>query len=343
MPRERFVPSVSLEKAYRDEAILTKKTESGLGLSSSSQPGIMAEMLDELCLEPGQRVLEIGAGTGYNAALLQQVVGDGRVITVDIDPDVARGARRALKDSRVKVVVGDGREGYAAGAPYDRIIVTASATEISRAWFEQLTPGGLLELPLRMGDAAGLQLIPTLRREDGRLRSVSVTCGGFMPLRESPGDLTRYWPMINVNRTDGAETVTLLTLAGPAVRSGSGRRLVSTACSDPSPRRLPVRASAKAIDVYLALRGPASRVVGAFDGRSYMGGLVARDGRSLALLSGWPTTSKMLVYGGTEAADELDRLVRDWAERGRPDASEVELTVSFRNGKSSIRTRWHGR
>jgi methyltransferase of FxLD system len=344
VPREQFVPEADLEAAYRDEAILTKKTEAGLGLSSSSQPGIMAEMLDELRLEPGQRVLEIGAGTGYNAALLAHVVGDeGRVVTVDIDPDTARRARRALTGTRVKVVTGDGRDGYAAGAPYHRIIATASATEIPRAWLDQLVPGGLVELPLRLRESAGLQLIPTLRREDGSLRSVSVTCGGFMPLRDAPDDLSHYWPMIKVARMEGAETINLLTIAGPPVLSRSARRLVSTACSEPSTRRLQVRASAKSLDVFLALRGPARRLVGAFDGRTYMGGVAAGDGRSLALLSGWPTVSSMLVYGGATAADELEAVVSDWVERGRPDASELDLRVSFSNGTSSIRTRWRGR
>jgi protein-L-isoaspartate(D-aspartate) O-methyltransferase len=344
VPREQFVPEVSIAAAYRDQAIVTKKTESGLGLSSSSQPGIMAEMLEELRLEPGQSVLEIGAGTGYNAALLQHIVGDdGRVTTIDIDPETAARARRALKGTRVKVVTGDGRDGCPAGAPYDRIIVTASATEIPGGWLEQLIPGGLVEVPLRLQDAAGLQLIPTLRREDGRLRSVSVIAGGFMPLRDAAADLSRYWPMVQVTRTDGAESVPLLVIGGPATRASWSRRLVGTACSEPRSRRLSVRASAKALDVFLVLRGPGARIVGVFDGKSYMGGVVARGGRSLALLAGWPTTSRMLVYGGNEAANELEGLVGQWVERGRPDTSQVELTASFRDGKSSIRTRWLGR
>lgn len=348
VPREQFISRYAaergLEAVYRDEAILTKKTETGLGLSSSSQPGIMAEMLEELRLAPGQRVLEIGAGTGYNAALLDRIVGDkGRVVSVDIDPGTAREARKALKGTRVQVVTGDGREGHAAGAPYDRIIVTASATEIPRAWMEQLSPGGLLELPLRVRESAGFQLIPVLRREEDRLRSVSVTCGGFMPLRAAPDDLSPFWPMINVNRTVGAETVTLMTLAGAAVRSGSERRLVSTVCSEPRAKRLGVRASSKALDVYLALQGPPRRTVAVYDGRTYMGGLVDRAGRSLALLTGWPTTSKMLLYGGGEAGEELEALVSAWKDEGRPDSSDVELTVSFSNGASTIRTRWRGR
>jgi protein-L-isoaspartate(D-aspartate) O-methyltransferase len=343
VPREHFVPEVDVEAAYRDQAILTKKTEAGLGLSSSSQPGIMAEMLDELRLEPGQRVLEIGAGTGYNAALLQYVVGDGgRVTTVDIDPKTAARARKALKGTGVKVVTADGRSGYPPGAPYDRIIVTASATEVPRAWVEQLQPGGLVEAPLRLQEASGLQLIPTLRREDGRLRSVSVIAGGFMPLRDSPEGFPPFGPMVSVSRIDGAAPAPLLTIAGPAVRSAA-RNLVSTACSQPRSRRLGVRGSAKALDVFLALRGPARRIVALFDRRSYMGGVVARGGKSLALLAGWPTTSRMLVYGGDDAGDELAAVVAEWVESGRPAANDAELTVSFRNGRSSIRTRFGGR
>ena len=301
-------------------------------------------MLGELWLEPGQRVLEIGAGTGYNAALLQRIVGEeGRVTTVDIDPQTARRARRALKGTLAKVVTGDGREGHAPGAPYDRIIVTASATEVPRAWLEQLTPGGLLEVPVRLHDRAGLQLIPTLRREDGRLRSISVIAGGFMPLRDAPDDLSSYWPMVNVMRTEGAKRSPLLVIGGPATTASWARRLVGTACSEPESRRLPVRASAKALDVFLALKGPRTRTVAVFDGKSYMGGLVARGGRSLALLAGWPTTSRMLVYGGEEAADELEQLVSEWVAQGRPDSSQVELTASFPSGGPSIRARLRGR
>ena len=104
-----------------------------------------------------------------------------------------------------------------------------------------------------------------------------------------------------------------------------------------------MRASAKALDIFLVLRGPARRVVGIYDGKSYMGGVVAGAGRSLALLAGWPTTSRMLVYGSDEAADELEDLVAKWVELGRPDTSQVELTASFANGSSSIRTRLRGR
>jgi hypothetical protein len=86
VPRHLFVPHVALEEAYRDTFLATKRQPDGEVISSSSQPEIMAIMLEQLDLRPGQRVLEIGTGTGYNAALLAHVVGEGgRVTTLDLD------------------------------------------------------------------------------------------------------------------------------------------------------------------------------------------------------------------------------------------------------------------
>ena len=138
VPRELFVPEFArregLVAVYRDLVILTRRDVGGTPTSSSSQPAIMASMLERLELAPGRRVLEVGAGTGYNAALLSTIVGPrGRVVSVELDPDTARAARRALGDARfrVRVVAGDGRAGWAPGAPYDRIIATASSDEVS--------------------------------------------------------------------------------------------------------------------------------------------------------------------------------------------------------------------
>src|SRR5712691_9793899 len=101
VPREVFLPGVADEQGiaavYRDEAYPTKTDAHGHAISSSSQPGIMASMLEELRVSPGQRVLEVGAGTGYNAALLSILVGQrGQVTSVELDPDVARQARQVL-------------------------------------------------------------------------------------------------------------------------------------------------------------------------------------------------------------------------------------------------------
>jgi protein-L-isoaspartate(D-aspartate) O-methyltransferase len=188
VPRELFVPEFAARKGlaavYRDEAILTKMRR-GRPLSSSSQPAMMAPMLEQLDLGQGMHVLEIGAGTGYNAALLSLLVGtSGHVVSVDIDPEIASAARLALHDGgyAVEVVHADGRFGFAPKAPYDRIMVTASADAIAPDWHEQLRDGGLLELPLRVSPV-GPQEIAVFRKTPNGLRATWSTHGRFMPLR----------------------------------------------------------------------------------------------------------------------------------------------------------------
>src|SRR5437660_5636914 len=150
LPRHLFLPGVPLGEVYRDQAIATK-TLNGLFVSSSSQPTIMAIMLELLELKPGQRVLEIGAGTGYNAALMAHIVGEaGQVVTIDIDEDIVQSARkyRAMAGfDKVLVVCGDGGLGYSSAATYDRIILTVQAWDITPSWWEQLKPHGRLLLP----------------------------------------------------------------------------------------------------------------------------------------------------------------------------------------------------
>jgi protein-L-isoaspartate(D-aspartate) O-methyltransferase len=112
-PRHRFLPPMQLERAYRiDEAIPTHFDEAGVPISSSSAPVIMAVMLEMLEIEPGQRVLEVGAGTGYNAAVMGHLVGqDGSVTSIDIDPVVTAEAAANLDEvggGGVHIVTGDG-------------------------------------------------------------------------------------------------------------------------------------------------------------------------------------------------------------------------------------------
>jgi len=136
------------EKIYRDEALVTRIDERGMPSSSTSQPSVMAAQLEALALQHGQRVLEIGVGTGYNAALLEKMVGDtGQVISIDIDEDLVERAKHHLTSGDVQNVIalpGDGFLGEAAYAPYDRLLTTCSVRSIPRAWFDQLTMGGRL-------------------------------------------------------------------------------------------------------------------------------------------------------------------------------------------------------
>jgi protein-L-isoaspartate(D-aspartate) O-methyltransferase len=184
VPRHLFVPDVSIEEAYRDQWIATKRLQDGEVVSSSSQPDIMATMLEQLDARPGHRVLEIGAGTGYNAALLAHLVGPtGSVTAVDIDDDIVTAARAHLAMAGVtgvRVVCTDGWAGVADDAPYDRIIATVGVHDISPAWRAQLTRGGRLVLPLSL---AAVQAAVAFDERDGVLESVSVHGCQFMRLR----------------------------------------------------------------------------------------------------------------------------------------------------------------
>ncbi len=184
VPRHLFLPAEPLARTYEDDAIATKRTAAGVAISSASQPAMVAMMLEQLALAPGMRVLEIGAGTGYNASLLRTLVGEtGHVTTIDIDEDITTAARAhlaAVGITDVTVITDDGAVGFAANAPYDRVILTVGAGGIAPAWVTQLAADGLLVLPLRVGAA---QFSIAFARVGEALRSRSIISCGFMPLR----------------------------------------------------------------------------------------------------------------------------------------------------------------
>ncbi|MFJ5267600.1 methyltransferase domain-containing protein [Streptomyces sp. NPDC088358] len=145
--RERWVRG-----AYADTALATRVRDAEL-VSSSSQPSLMAMMLTALEIRDGDAVLEIGAGTGYNAALLAHRLGDGLVTTVDLDPEITESARQHLDavGRHPTVVTGDGTRGVPERAPFDRIIATCTLTSIPRPWLAQCRPGALILTPLATG------------------------------------------------------------------------------------------------------------------------------------------------------------------------------------------------
>jgi protein-L-isoaspartate(D-aspartate) O-methyltransferase len=191
VPRHLFVPEQPPEVAYLDDAIVTKRDATGQPVSSSSQPAIMAIMLDQLDLAPGHRVLEIGAGTGYNAALISHIVApSGQVTSVDIDGELVQAARAHLASagcSDVTVACADGAEGYPDHAPYDRIIATVGVSDLARPWLEQAAPDARIVVPL---DLRGTQVSVAFGRADpagtgGTWTSRSLAPCGFMRMRGS--------------------------------------------------------------------------------------------------------------------------------------------------------------
>lgn len=202
VPRHLFLPDLPLSEVYLDDAIPTKMGD-GYPISSSSQPSMMAIMLEQLDLAPGQTVLEIGAGTGYNAALMGYLVGPaGRVITVDIDEDLVQAAREhlaAASAGNVTAVCADGGLGYPPAAPYDRIVLTVGAWDLTPAWIDQLKPGGRLLLPLAFGAGAqkAIAFMKPVDPQPGQalLTSLSIRDCGFMRLRGAFSGPERVLPL----------------------------------------------------------------------------------------------------------------------------------------------------
>ncbi|WP_282699408.1 methyltransferase domain-containing protein [Streptomyces sp. CC219B] len=146
--RERWVRG-----AYADVPLATRMRDGEL-VSSSSQPSLMAMMLVALGVRDGDRVLEIGAGTGYNAALLAHRLGDDDLVTtIDLEPEITETARQHLAAAghHPVVLTGDGTRGAPERAPFDRIIATCTLPSIPRAWLAQCRPGARILTPLATG------------------------------------------------------------------------------------------------------------------------------------------------------------------------------------------------
>jgi protein-L-isoaspartate(D-aspartate) O-methyltransferase len=176
VPRHRLVPPAEEPHAYRDRPLSI-----GLG-QTISQPFIVALMTDLLDVQAGQKVLEIGTGSGYQAAVLAEL--GARVYTIEIIEPLAREAAKRLAElgyGKIATRIGDGYRGWPEQAPFDAIIVTAAAPELPGALAEQLKIGGRLVIPL--GSQAGLQTLYLMEKQaDGKLSRRSILSVRFVPM-----------------------------------------------------------------------------------------------------------------------------------------------------------------
>jgi len=183
VPREAFVPHELAEHAYDDGAMPI-----GHG-QTISQPYIVALMIQALALEGGERVLDIGTGSGYAAAVLAEIA--GRVTGIEREPELAEQARERLSKlgyDTVEIIEGDGSLGWPAAAPYDAIVAAAGAPAVPDALAEQLAPDGVLVLPV--GEHRSLQRLERCRKdESGTLDCVPIADVRFVPLMGRGG-----WP-----------------------------------------------------------------------------------------------------------------------------------------------------
>jgi protein-L-isoaspartate(D-aspartate) O-methyltransferase len=287
----------ALELVYApDTALVTAGLpDQRVATSSVSAPDLVAGMLAELDLAPGMRVLEIGAGSGYHAALMAELVGDPALVTtVDIDPGLVGATRRrldALGLAALSVVCADGDDGYAAGAPYDRVVATVGCADLAPAWVDQLGPGGTILAPLVHG-AAHPRVRVRRSSAEGTVEGRYVGHSGFVDIQGVQGGRSPWAPLRRPGPPPpGATTVPLPGAVHDAVAAPDRGR----------PRWTP---AAWALSLYVALRDP----------RAGFGASLADGGASASIEGG-----RMVLIG--EAGDlgaDLLVLARDWLALGAP-------------------------
>lgn len=320
VPRHRFLPGVDPAIAYADDAVPTRWSADGRPTSSSSQPAVVAAMLEQLDVRPGHRVLEIGSGTGWNAALLAHLAGPGgAVTTIDIDPEVAAQARANLGAAPVEVVCADGAAGRPETAPYDRIILTAAARDLAPAWWDQLGPRGRLVLPLSL---RGPQRSVAFERAGDHLESVSIVDCGFMPLQ---GALAGVDPVRLLGRPG-------LFLRLEDLRPVDTGALLAALDRDPGPVTpvpLSQREALGGLRLWLALREPdAGDLNVVTDARPAPTPVLVGAG-SLGALVPLDRTMAVRGYGpdGDALAARLLAHVEDWIAAGRPSSDGLHISA----------------
>lgn len=231
-------PDVNVAEIYQDKTIILKEATAdaalpvGTPLSSSTMPGLLAAILEASEIQPGMRVLQIGTGPGYLAALIGHLVTDsGTLTTIEIDNDIAEKARVRLSTSgyrNIHCVVADGYLGYPHMAPYNRIIVTASCADVPQTWIDQLDQKGLLILPFSLSQRASLYPMIAFEKDGERLigKVASSLIGvGFIPLY---GQHVTYWVLYE-KAISKLETATYLHLQKSTHRGGEYKGIAMVA------------------------------------------------------------------------------------------------------------------
>ncbi len=181
VPRHLFVAEATLDEAYGDHPVPIGGREQTI-----SQPTVVGMMSEALELDGSERVLEIGTGSGYQAAVLGLLAGE--VHTLEIVPDLAARARRVLSElgfANVHVYLGDGWAGLAEHAPFDRIVVTAAPDELPTALVDQVAEGGRIVLPV--GPQRGDQRLLVLEKREGTMHRRDLGGVRFVPMVHGPG------------------------------------------------------------------------------------------------------------------------------------------------------------
>ncbi|MFJ2509841.1 methyltransferase, FxLD system [Streptomyces griseoviridis] len=347
--RHAFLPGIDLESAYEEDAVPVKHNEHGEMISCISAPSIVATQLEQLGARPGHRVLEAGAATGYNAALLGKIVSPGgQVWTLDVDQDLVAGASQHLAEAGVDnatAVMGDGAAGLPEHAPYDRIIFTVGAGDVPGKILDQLSPGGRLVLPMRIRGSISRSF--AFERDGDTWKTVSCEMATFIPLRKGVcDDLYTLVPMA------GEGTVRLETFSEQDV----DRNALRTVLDQQQTKlytgvRFRQGSAWEWLYLYLAcvLPNGLSRLPGqrpGFTPHFGWGSMAALDGGSLAYLTIREGEDERGRYwevgvighgeGGADLAERVVSEIRAWDATGGNDAPEPGFRMAVADSRDRL-------
>jgi len=300
-----------LATVYADNPLTLFGEDDDAVASTISQPSFVRRMLDLLQLEPGLKVLELGAGSGWNAALIARLVGtSGSVCSVEIIPELAQRASETIAELgivNVRVIAGDGGDGYADGAPYDRMTFTAGTYDLPTPLYDQLKTGGLL-LTVIKNEGGGDNLF-LLRKTNDHFESIDSFPCGFVQMT-GKYKIDTLDP-ISVEQLPGWEQLRHQEVRRrPFWWGGKGREWFMW--------------QTVGIRSFLGIVEPSFRTfkIGALPVASYFG-LWDETNTSLVLAM----DDQLISYGNTVATERLGQLVHQWVDLGMPTASSFSLRV----------------
>jgi protein-L-isoaspartate(D-aspartate) O-methyltransferase len=326
----RDVTGANLEEhlaaLYTDQALILLGEDDAHIPSTISQPSFVLRMLDLLQIKPGQRVFELGTGSGWNAALLGHLVGpEGHVYSLEIIPEVARAAvdnLARLHIDNVSVIEADGGEGYAPGAPYDRAAFTAGTYDLPRQFHEQIREGGLLLVVIK-SEGGGDNLF-LLRKTGDHFESLDSMPCGFVQMM-GKYHLDSLEPVCLEDLPEWADLQHQEVSRTPFWWGGKGKQGFEW-------RTLGIRS-------FLGITEPRFRAFKTrkADERSHEEhyfGLWDQPGRSLVVAQ----DDLLIAYGTSAAKERLMQCVQHWVTLGMPSASSLSLKVYPRDAPLVVGT-----
>lgn len=326
----------AVTKVNRDEFVLL---ENGSQIMQSTATDAIVSSLELLDIQPGNRVLEIGTGSGYSTALISYLVGSsGRVVSIDIDPELTQRASRLFENKEIRnalFVTQDGRAGFSNEAPFDRIVAWATADHVPRSWVDQLQDQGMIVAPFLVGGIANSVYVCHLRKNGTDLVGQQADFGGYILMNETP-EYESYGLELaaDVKEMKGSEVLAWASSLWLQKQTEETRKKFLKAFTQQEPERTTMgltRQEERNFRVYLFSRLKEGVTTAFRDRQTFIG---YSDEREFAFLS---RTQPIMVASGETAKATLQNWFSEWVKSGKPSIEKMFSIVKQIDGKAVVR------